>query len=678
MSKLALSASSKGGDGAAAKRARLNELSRGSYVSASGKVALLTSIKDHGLPEHFSRSTLRRARHVEATQLTPYGPIVQDMELPCRGGELVAVQHPLAMFWAACDQSESFAYLVRDTLAHTPCSPADPWTVILYFDEVSPNNPLARGKDLRKVQAVYWSLLEFGVDALENELVWFTISATRSDLVNALDGGMSELIKLLWDKFWNRDDHNFATSGITVNLKGVDGEQSMAIIFGAHGITVADFLAHVQLLGSKGHQGTVPCPCCRNVYDHGAELVPKPGLVPLTCVDCSRWLLHTDASVKKIIARLQAIKGTVSNTRYKEIEQQTGWGYNPHNILTDPQINYKPVSTLMYDWMHTLFGIFSNEVKKLLAAMKAYNRRAPPVSARMLHNYMQAWQWPRQFPHARNIFATGEFSATASEMLSAAPVLAHFFRDFRAQGLLVAEVDSFLAVCHVVELLQGVSRKTTTPEQLQVNIVDHLTKYQASYGADGWVFKHHMAGHLAGMFKKFGTLIALFLHERHHKEIKRALKDHLNTAGYERSVLEEVTNQHLHNLRQPVRQGHCLINGHSDVNVERAMRELHPHVNAVLVAVSAYVGSVKFCKGDVVLHGADNRVGQIWYIVDLDGSLHVCVSVWEVVARGTRWARARIDSAPELILISALRCALIAHMSGEFATAVLPLSVCSV
>jgi len=329
----------------------------------------------------------------------------------------------------------------------------------------------------------------------------------------------------------------------------------------------------------------------------------------------------------------------------------------------------------MFDWMHTYFGIFSNEVKQLMAALKAHRPRSPPVTASQLDTYLQAWQWPRQFPHARNVFSTGEFSSTASEMLSVAPVLANFFRDFRSEGICVDEIDSFLACCDVIERLQCVSRKSTTPEQLQLCIVDHLKKYQNAYGIEGWVFKHHMAGHLAGMFKKFGTLIALFLHERHHKVIKRACKDHLNTASYERSVIEKVTNQHLHDLKQPWRQQQCLINGHSDRKVERAIRELQPNVGSVSVGVSVLVGSVKLFKGDVVLHSVGNRLGQVWYFVDLDNSLMACVSVWEAVARGPRWARARVADRPELIPVSQLRCALIARIAGEFATVLLPLSV---
>ena len=105
------------------------------------------------------------------------------------------------------------------------------------------------------------------------------------------------------------------------------------------------------------------------------------------------------------------------------------------------------------------------------------------------------------------------------------------------------------------------------------------------------------------------------------------------------------------------------------------MRALYPHVSVVRVAVGVKVGMAKFIKGDIVLVGGDNRVGQIWYSVDLDGACMTCVSIWPLIAKGNRWARARIGDNPELLPVSQLRGALIAHMTVDFATVILPLSI---
>eukprot|EP00959_Pyramimonas_sp_CCMP1952_P307412 6434404-Pyramimonas_sp.AAC.1 len=53
-----------------------------------------------------------------------------------------------------------------------------PWKIILYFDGISPRDPLAKGKDYRGMDAVYWSFAEFD-EHLQNKDLWFTLSTAR-------------------------------------------------------------------------------------------------------------------------------------------------------------------------------------------------------------------------------------------------------------------------------------------------------------------------------------------------------------------------------------------------------------------------------------------------------------------------------------------------------------------
>ena len=63
------------------------------FVSQSGMVALLKSVREHGLPEHISRQTLRRMRARALPGHTPLGPLQSilslieeqggTLELPC-------------------------------------------------------------------------------------------------------------------------------------------------------------------------------------------------------------------------------------------------------------------------------------------------------------------------------------------------------------------------------------------------------------------------------------------------------------------------------------------------------------------------------------------------------------------------------------------------------------------
>ena len=60
-----------------------------------------------------------------------------------------------------------------------------------------------------------------------------------------------------------------------------------------------------------------------------------------------------------------------------------------------------------------------------------------------------------------------------------------------------------------------------TAALLQDAIINHLRLYKLAYGALGWVFKHHVALHLAPQLSHTGLLIALFTSERRHKIVKR-------------------------------------------------------------------------------------------------------------------------------------------------------------
>ena len=138
---------------------KIGDLTRAKHASQSAIAALLLDIKQHGLPEAFSRGSQYRSRREEATATTPYGPVVTSVRLPLLDRTEIDchVQHPMAMFWLACRQSRGFSKLVRRALETHVCSKEEPWRIAIYSDEVG----VAKLKtDLRKVEAMYWTLLE--------------------------------------------------------------------------------------------------------------------------------------------------------------------------------------------------------------------------------------------------------------------------------------------------------------------------------------------------------------------------------------------------------------------------------------------------------------------------------------------------------------------------------------
>ena len=95
----------------------------------------------------------------------------------------VAVQMPMPMVWLCVRRSPTFRAFVRERLQLHPSTVQSPWGIIVYFDAVSPSDPLKKGKDRRKVEDVYWTFVEFGVEHLWDETLWFVVSATRHEKI---------------------------------------------------------------------------------------------------------------------------------------------------------------------------------------------------------------------------------------------------------------------------------------------------------------------------------------------------------------------------------------------------------------------------------------------------------------------------------------------------------------
>ena len=119
------------------KRPRVQEFSRGTYVSHRALESLLLKAREEGIPCAVSRTTQWRERRTSVSVETSYGPLVVPVEVPQVDGDgeptdpiQIYVQHPLAMLQHSC--RGPFQKMMQATLAKHP----EPWSLILYSDEV--------------------------------------------------------------------------------------------------------------------------------------------------------------------------------------------------------------------------------------------------------------------------------------------------------------------------------------------------------------------------------------------------------------------------------------------------------------------------------------------------------------------------------------------------------------
>ena len=629
------------------KRGQLTDFSCQHYVSRSALANVLRHARDDPrLGSACSRASQYRERKRLTGITTPYGSLVQELALPLKAGgnEVVGVQAPLAMFYHLVGTSKPFAKLIRETMAREPCSPASPWHLILYADEISPSNPLGTGPDHRKICGWYWSILELGPEVLCTEEVWMIAACIRSEVIARVDGGTGAVLRLLLDQFFFQEDgHHLSRSGI--HLLDQDGDHMY--VFAKMGVIIGDEPALAQLLSSKGHAGRKPCICCVNVY-LDLERIPADG-VHLSSLDFARMIQHTDASVLAVMKRLADAKPHMGAGEFIELERMHGRTYSANSLMySTAVVPMKPATWIMFDWMHVycVGGILNSEMWMVLGAL-----RDEGLDLQMLDDYVEQWTSPRisvvdlfckksVASHKKH----GYVSGTASQLLTAYPIIARWVNTVVADtpvGLACArEIQSFNALCTVVDLLQNVTRGGVEAALLDVSIQEHLAKSRAVYGVDIWTWKWHASAHLPQMLLQHGTLLSCWTHERRHKVAKRYMKDRKNLKSYERSVIEDVTLKQMYDLDTEWRKQGL-------VDPKKPSRKMLDGITSLMnVPVHASVQcsrvvAVRACqitKGDVALANAQSdwpehtrfrgkACVEIWFSFSVNEAIYSVVSL---------------------------------------------------
>ena len=238
------------------KRLKAFHLGKGKHISARAKAAMLGELKEMGfLPGDLASSTWSIAKERESVSATttPFGPLLQYREFMVDGVPTTfPVQHPLAMLYVACNTRDRFSQYMRDGIVkHGVPSNDAPWSIVLYFDEVTCGNPLSAG-DKRQAQGVYWSIYQLGMTALSDESCWFEIVAFRTKQSKTFDGSMSHVVEVVLECFFSAT-HDLRT-GAVFDLKGYGTLMLVCILE----MLIADIKALAEVIGSNGPHSRPP------------------------------------------------------------------------------------------------------------------------------------------------------------------------------------------------------------------------------------------------------------------------------------------------------------------------------------------------------------------------------------------------------------------------------------
>ena len=161
------------------KRPRLSDFGDVSHVTARVLAQVLRQVREEGLPNAVSTSSIRRHRREDLRRETDIGDLLQEVPVVlASGGEgSMWVQHTLAMLaTVAADIAEVAELIAEMRELH----------IVMYSDEITPGQQI-KGND-RKCQTVYWSLVNFGPELLCFESMWFTAAALRVSECKKIQG----------------------------------------------------------------------------------------------------------------------------------------------------------------------------------------------------------------------------------------------------------------------------------------------------------------------------------------------------------------------------------------------------------------------------------------------------------------------------------------------------------
>jgi hypothetical protein len=611
---------------------------RRKFISVSALSEVLAEIKLHGMPDSSSKSTIKRARDREFADesATPYGVVIQSLTTGVN-----SANKPVE-FWYA-DPRCNIYYMMRKcnrlymfflaTLEKHPSTPESPWTIIVYNDEILAGNPMLR-HNTRKAWAFYYSFLEFGIQALSSEFLWFTLVVAKSDTVSSITGyGAGMLCKEMLLLFLP-----FASEGFVCGS---------VVLWARVGKWISDGDAIKVSFDLKGASGHVQCPKCSNVVSLKAAKVADMencDLVDLATTDISKFHAHTDDTLTANAKFLQAQKLLVRPSEFAKLQTALGLNFAPDGVLLCDTLEFK-ISYVGFDYQHVYLvgGMFNVEAGFLLDSMKA-----EPVSRRVKHNHIHDWfqpfVWPFVQRHGKTVFETrstsgGQLSCSASEALGCFLLLQAFlnlrvFDD--AQDHVKAACCSYYALCTVLVMLTMTARGTVTPAQLMNAIQYHLMLHKIAYGSSHWRPKMHWALHLPEQLRRWKFLVACFTHERKHKEVKRYMQGRMNPhLAFDRNVLQDVL--HVQSLvlneELPYPSGTCLVApkpARASISqwVQSQLNCRTPVETSLLAKVSGFttvhVNDVVCiaCDGDAVM------VGQVFLMFAVFGECFAGVVSW--------------------------------------------------
>ena len=207
----------------------------------------------------------------------------------------------------------------------------------------------------------------------------------------------------------------------------------------------------------------------------------------------------------------------------------------------------------------------------------------------------------------------------------------------------------------------------TTAEAIHDVVELFLGKFDAAYGMQMSTPKWHWMLHFHDHVRQFGWLASCWPLERKHKTPKAYGSDIRNTNSYERSVLREVTCEHMVHLSDPATFDFTRVGLiHAQAAPQRVISDLldelgmsRDSVCDCKLANRSHASETVWCTvGDVVFFEDDDgqaQVGELWANISLEGFLLTIVSVWAMQRQAHGVLHCRVTENPKLVFAECIK-----------------------
>ena len=570
-------------------------------LCALGKRGLLQDLEVDETNLGGLKRQLTEVSAYHSEQMTPYGPVVQEMEIGAPNLKYWEYANPFALLYYMTKISPYFARLMESIHVE-----GQPLRIVIYGDEITPGNPF-RPDMGRKMLCIYWCIAEWPQHVLQRSFAWPVFSIIRSSIVQGIEGGISRSFRLVLHIFFMDANTSFI-NGIHIN--GPSGGHRMTAVFGGF---LADLLGHKEITDWKGTGGVMACMECDNILNMQHRRVPKEGEYNANCSDTRKFHRCSDADIFKKVDDLAALKGTVGQGKFEKAETKAGFNYVPNGLMRDLALRafYTPVKHQIRDWQHICAqdGVCNTHVFNVIKTLKSHC----DIKIDTVQEFSQICHYPsihgklEKAAFAQQRMRTYTIASFSSIMLTMVSVLM-LFLEVTVESVIPEHVDAFRIMFHIIGLLRaGPVDALKHAESLRVLFANHMEAVVKLYG-DYVKPKGHQAFHIVDGMYALDRLLSCFVTERKHKIIKSAavyVFRHL-----EHTVLQDVLSTH---MRQ-ITDGHDL-----------------------------YSATFLICPFDVILGGIAFRrarsgcvrIGHVSagdLVITTDGRVGKILSLWQRVA----------------------------------------------